>query len=328
MHSSSAASHTAVVLRDDVEVPYASKDDLLAASKGVYTTARTIDKTFVMEFDAHLKRTVESCLTTWTNAASASTLSAPAPPAAVQATLQDPTALRPHLYRAFHSALHAFHARFAALDCERRITLLLDWAPHPALPPHGFSITTYTEPLPPPPAAPVEIKLGRAPPSRHGKVGKDAQWTRDRQGLEAQMGSANEVVMVDAENCLMEGTQSNVYVVMDNKVYWPDREDILEGTVRKVVRRVCEAQGIPYVATRSIPLHTIGAWQGVFLTSTSRLVLPVSVCTLLPGVALAEAPDTTTFHVPSHPLVGEVARLVRGDLKTGSVDVAPAQEQQ
>ena len=44
------------------------------------------------------------------------------------------------------------------------------------------------------------------------------QWTRDRQGLVAQMGVANEVVMVDADNCLMEGTQSNVYVVMEDQV--------------------------------------------------------------------------------------------------------------
>ena len=41
------------------------------------------------------------------------------------------------------------------------------------------------------------------------------------------------------------------------QVYWPDREDILEGTIRKVVRRVCEAHGIAFVPTPALPLSTI-----------------------------------------------------------------------
>ena len=52
----------------------------------------------------------------------------------------------------------------------------------------------------------------------HFWFGFNIQWTRDRKVLEDQMGQANEVVMVDAESYLLEGTQSNVFVVMDGKV--------------------------------------------------------------------------------------------------------------
>ena len=44
------------------------------------------------------------------------------------------------------------------------------------------------------------------------------QWTRDRKYLEEQMGGANEIVMVDSSLCLLEGTQSNVFVVCNDMV--------------------------------------------------------------------------------------------------------------
>jgi hypothetical protein len=143
-----------------------------------------------------------------------------------------------------HVALKHYQHSFPQDQEERRITLILDFI-SPEDGDRGFDITTYTEALPRPPLEPVEVKIGRCPPSRHGKVAKDAQvytrttqsviflfwdffcsflvgfniqWTRDRKVLEDQMGQANEVVMVDAESYLLEGTQSNVFVVMDGKV--------------------------------------------------------------------------------------------------------------
>ena len=151
-----------------------------------------------MEFEAHVHRIVQSCTTIWskdaaaaatstitstptaattyTSSSSSSSIPMPfAPSSNVQAIIGDVAALRPHIYHSFHTALRAFTAKFGHLDCEHRITLVLEWATSRPLPSRGFSITTYTEPLPNPPAAPVEVKIGRAPPSRHGKVAKDAQ---------------------------------------------------------------------------------------------------------------------------------------------------------
>lgn len=66
--SSVKMSKHSVLLRNGQEAPWQSKDDLLQKSSGplisllcayqtgVYTTARTIDQTFVMEFDAHVAR--------------------------------------------------------------------------------------------------------------------------------------------------------------------------------------------------------------------------------------------------------------------------------
>jgi tRNA A37 threonylcarbamoyladenosine synthetase subunit TsaC/SUA5/YrdC len=58
----------------------------------------------------------------------------------------------------------------------------------------------------------------------------------------------------------------------------------------------------------------------MFITSTSRLVLPVNLCTLLPG--LAPVDGQTVFPMPQHPLVARLAQAVKDDLKTGSRNVA------
>lgn len=304
------ASHCSV-LKNCEPIAYASKDALLEASKGVYTTARTIDKSFVLEFNAHVTRLVDSC-STLMKAGSI----VPEPSAA--STLQSYDLLRPHVFSSVQSALETFNKQFPDDHDERRITLLLDFAP-PASHVRGFDITTYTEPLPRPPTEPVDIKIGHCPPSRHGKVAKDAQWTRDRKILEDQMGAANEVVMIDSNSFLLEGTQSNVFVVIDNKIYSPDREDILEGTIRKVIKRVCEQNAIPLVLSAEVSLLNISAWQGAFLTSTSRLVLPIKSCDLLLDVA--DINGARSFNLPlDSPLVEKIAALVKEDLKRESVD--------
>jgi hypothetical protein len=89
------------------------------------------------------------------------------------ATLTTPALLEAHIYRALHAACRAYARRFPADKDERRVTLVLEW--DPPQPARAFSLTTYTEHLPAPPSAPVEVKIGRCPPSRHGKVAKDAQ---------------------------------------------------------------------------------------------------------------------------------------------------------
>lgn len=59
----------------------------------------------------------------------------------------------------------------------------------------------------------------------------------------------------------------------------------------------------------------------MFITSTSRLILPVKQCELLPGVVVGDD-AVRSFTIPEHcPLVERLITLVKDNLKVGSVDV-------
>ncbi len=62
-------------------------------------------------------------------------------------------------------------------------------------------------------------------------------------------------------------------------------------------------------------------WEGAFITSTSRLVLPVRRCELLPGVEDIEG--KRVFDLPeSCSLIERISDLVKKDLKAGGVDAS------
>ncbi|KAJ2083561.1 hypothetical protein H4R24_000724 [Coemansia sp. RSA 988] len=121
---------------------------------------------------------------------------------------------------------------------------------------------------------------------------KDLQWVHEREVLEQLIVSPiNEVVLVDsAENVrgsrFYEGTSSNFFAVRrisdkgqqqqltfkDYELVSAPLDSVLLGTVMKLVLRICETDKIP---VRYQPLVELDAWEGAFVSSTSRLVLPV-----------------------------------------------------
>eukprot|EP00877_Chromochloris_zofingiensis_P005400 jgi/Chrzof1/14861/Cz09g18230.t1 len=109
---------------------------------------------------------------------------------------------------------------------------------------------------------------------RHNAKAKDSEWVLQRQGLEQQKpADVNEVVLSTPEGHIMEGLTSNFFVLQGGSVVTAD-EGVLSGTVRELVLEVCLEQGIPVVLQPPC-IHDIDHWQGAFISSTSRLMLPV-----------------------------------------------------
>ena len=119
------------------------------------------------------------------------------------------------------------------------------------------------------------------------------------QKLEADKpADVNEIVMgvetPQGSLALLEGLSSNFFAVYGGKVYTA-AEGVLPGTVRDVVLSVCERHQIPVVLEvrscclfgcwwvtdfpmilQAPVLSTLQDWEGAFISSTSRLVLPLN----------------------------------------------------
>lgn len=79
--------------------------------------------------------------------------------------------------------------------------------------------------------------------------------------------------MVGADGSVLEGTQTNFYAVLGGSLVTAER-GILKGTVRAVVLDVCRTHNIP-VRLEAPNMSSIHEWEGAFISSTSRLLIPV-----------------------------------------------------
>lgn len=104
-----------------------------------------------------------------------------------------------------------------------------------------------------------------------------------------------EVLLVDRNDCLTEGSRSNLFLVKEGTVYSAPEDDILHGITREKLKRVLENEGLPYVC-RPIKVDELATFDAAFLTGTSIHVLPVK---MIGSQALDSA---------SHPLVQKIIR--------------------
>ncbi len=84
-----------------------------------------------------------------------------------------------------------------------------------------------------------------------------------------------EVLLVNADGKITEGSKSNVFFVRGNNVYTAPSEYVLKGVTRKYVIDACKKLDIEVVETL-IGVNRLAEFDGVFLSGTSIKVLPVS----------------------------------------------------
>lgn len=84
-----------------------------------------------------------------------------------------------------------------------------------------------------------------------------------------------ETLLVDDQDCITEGSRSNVFFVHGDGLITPPIEDVLPGVTRKHVVRLCGELGIP-LREEKVPESSLAEMEGVFITGTSRKVLPAS----------------------------------------------------
>lgn len=114
----------------------------------------------------------------------------------------------------------------------------------------------------------------------HGRTNasaKDSKWVTDRKQLLLSSCNNNgyeEIILMNDKGELLEGTQTNFYVVSNTHTIVTANEGVLFGSVRDSVLRVCQQHGIA-VELRAPTLEDLKCATGVFITSTSRWVMPV-----------------------------------------------------
>lgn len=84
-----------------------------------------------------------------------------------------------------------------------------------------------------------------------------------------------EILLVDQEGYITEGSRSNVFFISGHTLYTSPIEYVLPGTSRKRVFDICKAYHIPIVEKR-IPKKAVEEYEAAFLTGTSPLILPIN----------------------------------------------------
>jgi branched-chain amino acid aminotransferase len=108
----------------------------------------------------------------------------------------------------------------------------------------------------------------------------------------ARQRGASEAVFANTRGELCEGTGSNVFVVVDGVLISPPAQSgLLEGITRELTMAWCREDGMP-VEERAVPLEVLRTADEVFITSSTRDVLAVSLVddrVLTPGPVTARA---------------------------------------
>jgi len=83
-----------------------------------------------------------------------------------------------------------------------------------------------------------------------------------------------EVLLVDTNGNVTEGSRSNVFFIKNETLYSAPVKNILRGITWIKVRQICEKEGI-LVIEAAIPANTLEQFDAAFLTGTSPKVLPI-----------------------------------------------------
>jgi len=143
----------------------------------------------------------------------------------------------------------------AALQCE------LNFIPH-----HYPTQEQYTNG--------VKVGLLKAVrPLPHAKVQNSG--IRDRANKSISDNSLYEVLLIDSEGNITEGSRSNVFFIKDETLYSSPVASILQGITRIKVMQLCENAGIR-VIEMAIPANTLDQYEAAFLTGTSPKILPIA----------------------------------------------------
>lgn len=256
VHVKSLAKSSGVV--EFVQSGCGAKEMLLSLPRGPYTTARTVNRTRVLMFDMHVDRLVEtsSLMSSSSNAFSVDSL-------------------RPRMKKCIAEGIRNFNLKnnFERDDVSNyRVTL--------GLVESTADLHCHVEELPKPRNPPIIVEA-RPCGGRSNAKAKDSQWIKDRKVLEKAKGeNVEEVLLVEDDGSVMEGTQTNFFAAVNGTLYTAG-EGVLAGTIRNMVLDCCEKNSIPVKLT-SPNINDVDAWEGAFITSTSRLVMPVNQVIVFP----------------------------------------------
>jgi branched-chain amino acid aminotransferase len=104
---------------------------------------------------------------------------------------------------------------------------------------------------------------------------KNYHWLDLETGLlEAYERGGETVILVDAEDNVVEGPGFNIFAVKNDAISTPD-SGVLEGVTRKTIIEIAAEQGIPLEA-RPVPSDELRSADEIFLSSTAGGIMPVT----------------------------------------------------
>lgn len=173
---------------------------------------------------------------------------------------------------------------------EYRITVLFDPASATE------TLLALSEVIPPNPSS-VQVEVRQM--SRHEPGIKATRWVADRQVAERerQSSSSNEVILADAEGNLYEGLSSNFAVLERDSATHQWRlltappGSVLAGSILQLVKEAASQQLGILVLEEPPRLDCLSTYQAAFITSTSRLLLPIHRILLPTGQSVLVGDD-------------------------------------
>jgi branched-chain amino acid aminotransferase len=104
-----------------------------------------------------------------------------------------------------------------------------------------------------------------------------------------------EIILVNENGIVTEGSQSNLFIIKDNKLYTAFKHNILPGITRKYIFKIARENNI-HLEEQDFNIDDLLSSDAVFLTGTSPKVMPV--------LNIGEK----TFNV-AHPILKELISL-------------------
>ena len=86
--------------------------------------------------------------------------------------------------------------------------------------------------------------------------------------------NAYEIILVDRQGNITEGSRSNIFMIKNNEIITPPVKDVLPGITRACVLKICNSLKLK-VSEKKIHKSQIKELDGVFISGTSPKVLPV-----------------------------------------------------
>eukprot|EP00761_Pharyngomonas_kirbyi_P014274 gb/GECH01014304.1/.p1 GENE.gb/GECH01014304.1/~~gb/GECH01014304.1/.p1 ORF type:complete len:160 (+),score=39.86 gb/GECH01014304.1/:1-480(+) len=135
----------------------------------------------------------------------------------------------------------------------------------------------------------------------------------------------NEVIMCNNQGYIYEGLSSNVIAVHNDGTLVTANEGILHGTIRNEILDICKEKNHP-VKLEPPNLLDLNQWKEIWVTSTSRLILPVSHM-LVPETDWNNLESKTNIHLKNriefgeHPVAEEINSALVNRLRKRSTRI-------
>lgn len=119
------------------------------------------------------------------------------------------------------------------------------------------------------------VCLGLLQAERQNPNAKEKNQTlRERANILMKEKNFFEVLLVDNEGFITEGSRSNVFFIKNHEIYTSPTKTVLQGITREKIFEICHQQNITIIEI-PIPLDEITSFNAVFMTGTSPAVLPI-----------------------------------------------------